>query len=316
MEPTGQKPQNIVDTTDSLEAIGVCKSMKNFLFVVILIGLLLPQVIFWMNSAGLIEQKACISCSAKVVGCSTNCVICPKAGCPQGACPKSNSEQAPLFQDENQSASEPAGPMPLAATVDVAEEVEKVTQEVEQGRQETASAMDKEILLENEEARMPAEIPAEQAADESKPEAEQDVTALFKVSCGFARGLVAICNFVVLTGVVLYSLTLLMCLKISLTGRLGGINHVARAFFISLFLMVILVPWQRILPGVLVGTVWLPGELLCGGWCRAQCSGFWKFLFYVRFTGLWLIATWLLLWAQNRSVRWARATLRRLGVVR
>ena len=316
MEPTAQKPQNIVDTTDSLEAIGACKSMKNFLFVVILIGLLLPQVVFWMNRTGLIEQKACKACSAKVAGCSTNCVICPKAGCPQGACPKSNNEQTPLPQNEEPPVSEPGGPLPLAATVDVAEGVERVTEEVEQSRQETVSVMDKEILLEDEADHIPAEIPAEQAASESEAATEADVKALFKVSCKFARGLVAICNFVVLTGVVLYSLTLLMCLKISLTGRLGGINHVARAFFISLFLMVILVPWQRILPGVLVGTVWLPGELLCGGWCKAQCSGFWKFLLYVRFTGLWFVASWLLLWAQNRSVRWARATLRRLGVVR
>jgi len=305
-----QEPQNIVDTTDSLEAIGVCKSMKNFLFFVIFMGTLLPQVIFWMNRADLIERKDCRTCGLRQTVCPLKCATDPKT-----ACPKLEDQPVPA-QDKEEPSSEPTGPVPLAAAVNVSEGVEKVTEEVEQNRQEAASVVDKEILLENGEDAMPAEMPAEQAVGESESEPELEVASLFKISCKFAGVLVAICNFFVLLGAILYSLTLLMCLKISLTGRLGGINHIARAFFISLFLMVILIPWQRILPGVLVGTVWLPEELLCGGWCRGQCSGFWKILFYVRFTGLWLVSAWLLLWAQNRSVRWAHATLRRLGVVR
>ena len=306
MEPTAQKPQDIVDTTDSLEAIGVCKSMKNFLFLVILIGLLLPQVIFWLDRANLIEPRACQACSAQKVPCQMKC----------SACPKSDSEKTfPPVQSDTPSATEQAGPMPLAATINVAEEVEKVTEAVEQSQPQVEAVVEKEIVLGTEADNIAVEASDEQAVDESdKPQV--DVMGFFEVSCGFARGLVAICDFFVLTGAILYSLTLLICLKISLTGRLGGINHIARAFFISLFLMVILVPWQRILPGVLIGTVWLPGELLCGGWCKAQCSAFWKFLFYVRFTGLWFVATWLLLLAQTRSAKWARATLRRLGVVR
>jgi len=116
--------------------------------------------------------------------------------------------------------------------------------------------------------------------------------------------------------VILYCLSLLMCLKISLAGRLGGINHIARAFFISLFLLVIITPWQVVLPKVLIGATWLPGELLCGGWDKAASSIFWKVMFYLRFCGLPFVAVWLLLWTQIRSGKWTRATLRRLGVLR
>jgi hypothetical protein len=37
--------------------------------------------------------------------------------------------------------------------------------------------------------------------------------------------------------------------------------------------------------------------------------------FYLRFTGYWLLVLLLLLAAQIRSMRWAKATLRRLEVV-
>ncbi len=301
MEPTTQKPLDIVDTTDSLEAIGVSKSMKNFLFLVILIGLLLPQVIFWMDQLGLVEQKACTSCSMQQSSCPVQKQVCP----------------APV--EEKETITPSAVPLALAATVNVAQEVEKVAVQVEQDKQSTQVAPEEDlIILEKETDMIPAEMAAEEAVvdPETAKDSELDVAALFRISCRFAKGLVVVCNFFVLTGAILYSLTLLMCLKISLTGRLGGINHIARAFFISLFLMVILIPWQRLLPGVLVGTVWLPGELLCGGWAKIQSSAFWKVLFYLRFVGLWVLAMWLLLWTQIRSGKWARATLRRLGVVR
>ena len=140
--------------------------------------------------------------------------------------------------------------------------------------------------------------------------------SLFHISCWFAKGLVAICNFIILSAVILYCLSLLICLKISLAGRLGGINHIARAFFISLFLLVVVTPWQVVLPKVLIGATWLPSELLCGCWDKADSSIFWKVVFYLRFCGLPFIVLWLLLWAQIRSAKWARATLRRLGVAR
>lgn len=302
MESNAQNPRDIVDTTDSLEAVGACRSMKNFLFVVILIGLMLPQIIFWMNWFGLIEKKACTSCGMQQPSCPEQKQVCPGT-----------------VEEKQTTAPAPAAALlPLAATVNVAEEVEKVAGQVQQAEQAAVTVPDEEIILEKETDYIPAEMPAEPAAaePEEKTDSDVDVADFFRISSRSAKVIVILCNFFVLTAAVLYSLTLLMCLKISLTGRLGGINHIARAFFISLFLMVFLMPWQRLLPGVLVGTVWLPAELLGCGWCKAHASTFWKVLFYLRFTGLWFVAIWLLLWAQTRSAKWGRATLRRLGVIR
>ena len=156
---------------------------------------------------------------------------------------------------------------------------------------------------------------SEQAAAQQQ-DFPQVALSLFRISAPFAKGLVAVCNFIIIVSVILYCLSLLMCLKISLAGRLGGINHITRAFFISLFLLVVITPWQVVLPKVLIGSIWLPGELLCGGWDKVDSSIFWKVMFYLRFCGLPFVALWLLLWTQIRSGKWTRATLRRLGVVR
>jgi hypothetical protein len=36
---------------------------------------------------------------------------------------------------------------------------------------------------------------------------------------------------------------------------------------------------------------------------------------FLRFTGLWLIVVILLFWAQLKSMRWSRNTLKRLGII-
>ena len=48
MNDAQPKFDQLVDTTDSLEAIGVFKWWKNFLFVILLIFMLLTQVSFWV----------------------------------------------------------------------------------------------------------------------------------------------------------------------------------------------------------------------------------------------------------------------------
>ena len=53
------RPNDIVDTTDCFEAITAFKGMKNLLFVIILICLLLSQTIFWMNQIGCIDKGQC-----------------------------------------------------------------------------------------------------------------------------------------------------------------------------------------------------------------------------------------------------------------
>lgn len=277
MEPTANKsrPQDIVDTTDSLEAVGACRSMKNLLFWVIFVGLLVPQLFFWLDRMNLIDKECCSSCECRPVAMVSL---------------KSLATLTRLTAE-----------MPT----------EKPAADAEPADMPNVPADEKAAV------EAPADIPTVPVAPTS--EAAGELTAPdvpkepYRIPCKFAAVAVAICNFLVLIGAVLYCLSLLMCLKISLTGRLGGINHVTRAFFVSLLMVVVLIPWQKLLPGVLVGVVWTPGELLC---TSAKTGAFWTALFYLRFVGLWIVGMWLLFWAQIRSAKWAQATLRRLGIVR
>ena len=60
----------------------------------------------------------------------------------------------------------------------------------------------------------------------------------------------------------MYCLSLLFSLKVSLMGRLGGINHISRAFFLSLAMFVLVLPWQKFFSGVVAGVIFTPDELL------------------------------------------------------
>ena len=316
MESGPARPQNMIETTDALEAVGACQSMKNFLFTLILIGLVLCQTVFWMNHFDLINKDGCNVCPGDVQNsCSPEANVCPQNAC---------SISQPQAKAQN------AGLIFLAATTEPVQQAEPVAAEGQEGKAieqaideivESANQTqpEAEILLENETDLIPAETPI-QTQDEQAAAEPQDfpqvALSLFRISAPFAMGLVTVCNFIIIVSVILYCLTLLMCLKISLAGRLGGINHITRAFFISLFLLVIITPWQVVLPKVLIGSIWMPAELLCGGWAKADSSIFWKVIFYVRFCGLPFVAVWFLMWTQIRSGKWSRATLRRLGVVR
>lgn len=328
METGPGKPQNMIDTTDALEAVSACQTMKNFLFVLILIGLILCQIVFWMDRFGLVRSTECSACSLQI---QTDCpAIHPQSPCSDQAKPQANvinqqRTETLLFLaaiDTSTSQDEAAG-TDAEAGKSIEETIDRIVETANQQQH------DVEILLEKEADHIPAEIPTEHAAQEmlepqpSQEETEmtpedilEDKASLFRISCGFATVLVSICNYVVVIAAILYSLTLLICLKISLTGRLGGINHITRAFFISLFLLVILIPWQMVLPGVLIGALWRPGALWCECWTRTDGSLFWNVLLYLRFCGLFLLALWMLIVVQMRSAKWARATLRRLGVAK
>jgi hypothetical protein len=121
-------------------------------------------------------------------------------------------------------------------------------------------------------------------------------------------------NFVLILSAILYCLTMLFLLKISLTGRLGGINHIARAFFLSLIILVLILPWQRFFPGVVAGVIYTPEELLNA--CASQTTDMLgDIMLYLRYVVFWVLTVLLLICAQSRSARWVKNTLRRLEVV-
>lgn len=327
MEMNPAKPQNMIDTTDALEAVSVCQSMKNLLFVLILLGLFVCQIIFWMNHFDLIRGQE-------------GCTACPVLNPQSGAAEQKPSSPKPEPQANAQMDGWSTAPVSLTATTDLlplneaADEKTPPASPIEETIDDVVGSTGKQqpeegVLLEKEPDFIPVDIPAKHASPEMLEPADEaqeaagteedllkDKLALFRISSDFAKTLVRVCNYIILTAAILYCLTLLICLKVSLVGRLGGINHIARAFFVSLFLLVVLVPWQTLLPGFLIGALWRPGAIWCECWARADGSLFWEVMLYLRFCGLWLLAVGLLLSAQGRSAKWARATLRRLGVVR
>ena len=79
--------------------------------------------------------------------------------------------------------------------------------------------------------------------------------SLFGVTFAHLAIGIRVVNAILILAAILYCLTVLMALKVSLVGRLGGINHISRAFFLSLIMMLLLLPWQRIFCDILIGAV-------------------------------------------------------------
>ena len=232
MNETKPKENVLVDTTDCLEAVGVFRGWKNFLFVISLCCLLLLQASFLMVKFDLVPAGGDASAA--------------------GAGPEQIKEAA-----------------------------EKITADPNQ------------IIT---------AIP------------EPQKSSLFAMTFERLSWLIRFFDFVLILTAALYCLTMLFSLKVSLLGRLGGINHIARAFFLSLTFAVLILPWQRFFPGVVVGAMYTPAELQ-SACAKASDNIFALTLHYLRFTGYWLVVLLLLISAQLRSARWAKAILRRLEVI-
>jgi hypothetical protein len=271
---------NIVDTTDCLEAVSAFKTMKNFLFVLAFICLLLLQGAFWLNDLGVVK-----SCRSRLDAA----VASPMSANTEDSKPQ---PQPHISADQGQ----PQTPSGLdAAQNEIATHAKAAIQDSPASPQPTAET--KETVK-----TTPADSDKDKLAGRLIPK------------CSHIKGLVKACNFILIITVTLYSLTLLISLKISLAGRLGGINHISRAFLISLFALVVLMPWQLCFPGAAVGTIYTPMELFHSASAAEQASIICKTLYYLRYTCLWLLEILLLLCAQIRSAKWAGATLRRLGI--
>jgi len=228
------KESSLVDTTDCLEAVGVFRGWKNFLFIVTFVCLLLLQASFWAVQTGYVK---------------------------------------------------PAGDAPAVGAEDT-EQIKKDTEQVATEPNQPTEA-----------------VPQEQKSP------------LFKLTFERLAWLIRFVDFVLIPTAILYCLTMLFSLKVSLLGRLGGINHIARAFFLSLAFVVLLMPWQKFFAGVVAGAMYTPGELQSACAEAEDCNIFATTLHYLRFTGYWLLVLLLLIFSQIRSGRWAKAILRRLEVI-
>ena len=234
MDENQGKENILVDTTDCLEAVGVFRGWKNFLFVISLCCLLLLQVSFLVVKFDLVKAGGDIS----AVGA--------------------------------------AGP--------------------------------EQIKMAAETVTTDPNLPVKTLLTPQK-------SSFFDFTFERLASLIRFFNFVLIPAAILYCLTMLFSLKVSLLGRLGGINHIARAFFLSLAFAVFLLPWQRFFPGVFLGAMYTPAELQSACAEARDYNIFAITLHYLRFSGYWLVVVLLLVFAQLRSSRWAKATLRRLEVI-
>ena len=123
-----------------------------------------------------------------------------------------------------------------------------------------------------------------------------------------------VANFLLFISAVLYFLVILFSLLMSLVGRLGGINHISRAFFLALLFVILLCPWQKLFPDVVIGAIYTPKELIDA--CKVPREGVpMQVIHYLRFSIFWLFVTVILIAAQFRSRRWSKNILRRLEVL-
>jgi hypothetical protein len=176
-----------------------------------------------------------------------------------------------------------------------------------------AAGTDKIKQAAKEAARNAKASASAQPAAEPNQSQQIQVRFWFEPRVKHVRVMVRFLDFVLIPASMLYCLTMLFSLKVSLIGRLGGINHIARAFFLSLVFVVLLMPWQLLFAPVFAGAMFTPTELINA--CQAQKTSLALVSFYLRFAGYWLLVVLLLLFAQIRSMRWARTTLRRLEVI-
>jgi|GEM_PF-973059 len=103
--------------------------------------------------------------------------------------------------------------------------------------------------------------------------------------------------------VVLYCLSLLTGMQLALVGGLGGLAHSSKAFFLSMVVVVFVVPWQSTLVPDAPGSLFLYAELTVA--YQQKCQDFqelWHYImYYSRFVGTWLLSIILLLAAQRQS---------------
>lgn len=308
MNESQTSPNNLLDTTDCLEAVGVFKGWKNFLFVIVLLCLLLLQASF------LLVDMGCIEIDQQAVGGEPvvmSYVI------------EVDEESAEPVTEEPQEITEPM----QESAVETAEPVEAVEpEEVTEPEQavEPEEVNEPEEMDELEEAVEPneADEPNQPAEEISKAIGHNLQRAIAWPPTEFLSGItfeylswvIRIANAVLILTASLYCLSMLFSLKVSMLGRLGGINHISRAFFLSLLMLILLLPWQRIFGAMVPGAIFTPEELL--QWSSAEASDVLdKVIYYLRFSGYWLLVLLLLILSQIRSIRWGKAILRRLEII-
>ena len=316
-------PNNLLDTTDCLEAVGVFKGWKNFFFVIIIVCLLLTQISFWLVNLGWVT----VSTGANITTTGEEVII---------RMPITAELKQNMAQDANEAveetAVEPNQPVEANEPEEATEaNLPAMTEKPAVPNEPVTTAQSTESNTPEMATKAPTEMPA-QAESAEKEQPEEKITETVapvpnlssgeEETSGFLFGItfdhlvwtIRFANALLILAATLYCLTMLFSLKVSMLGRLGGINHITRAFFLSLLALVLLLPWQKVFSPVIVGAIFTPEEM--AKWFSNRTPDlFDSIIYYLRFCGFWLLIVLLLILAQIRSSRWAGAILRRLEII-
>ena len=292
-----EKQNNLLDTTDCLEAVGVFKGWKNFLFIIIISCLLLLQVSFWLVDIGYVKTGKAENTSPAVVAEAPKKAVetaqqpaeIQEAAKKMAAGPNQPTKAAP--QQPQQPADEPAEIQQAAKKI--AAGPNQPTKAAPQEPQQPADEM-AEIQEAAKKIAAAPNQPAKAAPQEPQQPEPQQAEPRFGIKFTYLAWLIRFLNFVLILSAALYCLTMLFSLKVSLLGRLGGINHIARAFFLSLAFLVLLLPWQKFFGGIVAGAMYTPDELLRSSAVAGAAGIFEAILYYLRFTGYWVLVMLLL----------------------
>jgi hypothetical protein len=110
-------------------------------------------------------------------------------------------------------------------------------------------------------------------------------------------------KFIALASGLLLMLTLMFAVKLSLLERMGGVAGLMSAFFWSLVLFVLVVPWQDVLVDSFAsGALYSLGDLVAG---REQMDGEWgaSILYYARFVAYPVVTVLVWLVVQLKFAR-------------
>ena len=141
-----------------------------------------------------------------------------------------------------------------------------------------------------------------------------DPDDFFGITMDHLRCVILTANGIAIPGAILYCLTLQFSMITTVIGRLGGIRHVCRAFFLALLVLILILPWQHMLDSFALGVLYGPGELI-SGYLEKSEGVFRLVLYYLRFCGLWLLSCIFLVTSQIKCMCWARSILHRLEII-
>jgi hypothetical protein len=296
---------NLLDTTDCLEAVGVFKGWKNFFFIILVLCIAILQACFWLVDLGMIPiTPAGSEVTAPNVSTSTlNTSIAPGS---------SESTQS-ASQEPNNSPGTVITPAPNEA-LSPEKTPETTNPAVPSGAIESNQPAEPNQEAETSSPIMLAAETTVPAANEPSQEAPAIKQFLFGITFDHVIWIMRFVNAIFVLIAVLYCLTMMFSLKVSMLGRLGGINHITRGFFLSLVMLILVLPWQLIFDNHVMGAIFTSSELV--KW-QAEKTGDMMdmILYYLRFCGYMVLVFLLLILAQIRSSRWAKAILRRLEII-